>query len=200
MSFERSILTIMAKQPVAGRVKTRLAAGLGAGRATGFFRTMLTAQIRRLGRDPRWSVVLAVSPDSALCANCWPRGLKLHTQGRGDVGRRMQHIFDSQPHADVVIIGADIPDIRRRHIARAFALLKNHDAVFGPADDGGFWLVGRRAGIGTDMFRDVRWSSPHALSDSLKNLESLKTGFLESLSDIDNIDDYRRWNRSRNSR
>ncbi|PLX44655.1 MAG: hypothetical protein C0605_02160 [Hyphomicrobiales bacterium] len=198
MRRARRILTIMAKQPVAGAVKTRLAAGLGAARATGFYRAALAAELRRLGGDERWRTVLAVSPDRAAEARCWPGCNKVTTQGRGDVGQRMQHIFDQNPNADLVIIGSDIPGIRPGHIARAFAQLGRHDAVFGPAGDGGFWLVGRRAGLRAALFSDVRWSGPHALADTLRNLESLKTGFLDSLDDIDDIEDYRAWRRSGN--
>lgn len=200
MNCERRILTIMAKQPVAGRVKTRLAQDLGTGRAIGFFRSALAAQMRRLGQDARWTPVLAVNPDKAVSARCWPDGANVQPQGPGDVGQRMQHIFDQHPRADILITGSDIPDIRRHHIARAFALLQRHDAVFGPAEDGGFWLVGRRSGVRVRMFSGVRWSSPYALSDTLKNLESLKTGFLESLNDIDDIEDFRRWQGSGRAR
>ncbi len=197
MSQVENILVIMAKEPVAGRVKSRLASGVGFGRATGFFRNTLAAQIRRVGQDPRWHTVLSVNPDLAVHARCWPCGLQLQPQGRGDIGQRMQHIFNHQPHANVVIVGADIPDIRRRHITQAFALLKSHDAVFGPADDGGYWLVGRCARTRQQFFENVRWSGPHALSDTMRNLDSLKTGFLESLNDIDDADDFRLWNRTR---
>lgn len=186
----------MAKEPVAGRVKTRLAKGIGTGRATGFFRNALAAKIRRLGKDPRWQTVLAVSPDRSLYSRCWPEGLALITQGSGNLGERMQYLFDQLPNTNAVIVGADIPDIKRQHIAEAFALLRVHDAVIGPADDGGYWLVGRRAGIRQRMFDRVRWSSPLALSDTLRNLESLKTGFLESLNDIDDAEDYKRWMRA----
>lgn len=195
MSARRNCLVIMVKKPVAGRVKTRLAANLGVGRATGVFRTMLAAQARRLGPCARWQTVLAVSPDSAVGDPALPRGLAHMPQGAGDLAERMQRMFDARPQQNVLIIGADIPGITAQHIAEGFALLKRHDAVFGPAEDGGYWLVGRRAGVRRRFFDHVRWSSAYALADTLRNLESLKTGFLESLNDIDDIDDFRRWQR-----
>jgi hypothetical protein len=86
----------------------------------------------------------------------------------------------------VVIIGCDIPGIRREHIASAFRLLGSNDAVFGPALDGGYWLVGlrRRPGV-LRSFAGVRWSTPHALSDTLANLAGRSVAFIAALSDVD---------------
>jgi glycosyltransferase A (GT-A) superfamily protein (DUF2064 family) len=86
----------------------------------------------------------------------------------------------------MVIIGTDIPGITPAHIAQAFRLLGRHDAVFGPADDGGYWLVGlkRRPRL-PHPFTSVRWSSPHALADTLANLEGTTVAFVATLSDVD---------------
>ena len=72
----------------------------------------------------------------------------------------------------MVIIGSDIPNIERADIANAFHQLGRHDAVFGPAPDGGYWLVGQsRRRTVLQMFDNVRWSSEHALADTMANLE-----------------------------
>jgi glycosyltransferase A (GT-A) superfamily protein (DUF2064 family) len=68
------------------------------------------------------------------------------------------------------LIGADIPGIKPAHIALAFRRLASHDAVFGPAADGGYWLVGFRNPPPGGVFGNVRWSGPHALADTLANL------------------------------
>jgi glycosyltransferase A (GT-A) superfamily protein (DUF2064 family) len=96
----------------------------------------------------------------------------------------------------VIIIGSDIPGISRAHIAAAFAQLGRRDAVFGPADDGGYWLVGlRRRPRITAIFENVRWSSDDALADTLRNVTQAGLTFatLETLTDIDTSDDYARW-------
>ena len=74
----------------------------------------------------------------------------------------MQRVFDHMPNGPVIIIGSDIPNIRTRDIAQGFQALGQHDAVIGPAPDGGYWLVGqsRRPKV-LAMFSNVRWSGPH---------------------------------------
>jgi len=191
-------LVIMAKAPRAGDVKTRLGKGIGVSAATGFYRSALARQLRKLAHDARWQSWLAVSPDRALGGACWPPGIARFSQGSGDLGQRMQRVFDILPPGPAVIIGTDIPDIRPAHISKAFHSLGASDAVFGPADDGGYWLVGlKRFPKVLNIFEDIRWSSPQTLSDTLRNLENQKVRFLESLNDIDTTDDYRRWRRQK---
>ena len=89
----------------------------------------------------------------------------------------------------------DIPDLRPHHVEGAFRLLGRHDAVFGPAADGGYWLVGLRRGpCLPGLFTGVRWSSQHALADTLANLAPGRTSaLLETLDDIDDGAALRRW-------
>ncbi len=98
------------------------------------------------------------------------------------------------PPGPVVIIGTDVPGVTPRHIDRAFAALGSHDVVFGPSPDGGYWLVGvkRRPRV-PDLFAGVRWSSEHALADTLRNCKGLKVGFVEALEDVDDGRSYARW-------
>ncbi len=174
------------KTPVAGAVKTRLAREIGIAQATRFARHAVSALLGRVGADPRWQTILAVAPDGGVASRCWPRRLSRMPQGRGDLGARMQRIFDVLPPGPVLIVGTDVPGITRRHIAQAFRLLGGHDAVLGPAADGGYWLVGlRRRPHTLQIFADVRWSSPHALADTLSNLEGCSVAFAARLSDVD---------------
>lgn len=99
----------------------------------------------------------------------------------------MARALRSSPRAPVCVIGADIPCVTRTHIARAFTLLGRNDAVFGPAEDGGFWLVGLKRGAMAhrDMFGAARWSTEHALADSVAALARWRTGFADTLADVD---------------
>jgi glycosyltransferase A (GT-A) superfamily protein (DUF2064 family) len=99
------------------------------------------------------------------------------------------------PPGPVVIVGSDIPEIERDHVAAAFRALGEHDAVFGPARDGGYWLVGlrRRPSRAHPFGRGVRWSSAHALADTLACLGGRRHCLLERLSDIDTAADYSAW-------
>lgn len=188
----------MAKSPEAGQVKRRLGASLGAVAACNVYRSCLAHTLRRLTIGPRWHTVLAITPDADLAEPHWLRlaptkSLARLGQGRGDLGRRIQRLFARLPPGPAVIIGSDIPGIRASHIAQAFRLLGAHDAVLGPAQDGGFWLVGlRRSPRLLAPFRSVRWSGPHALADTLANLKGHRVALAATLSDIDTEEDYRR--------
>jgi rSAM/selenodomain-associated transferase 1 len=175
----------MMKEPQLGRVKTRLGQDIGAVDATWWFRHQTRRLLREM-RDPRWQIALAVSPDiAAQTTRCLPADLPRWPQGRGDLGDRMRRMLTIAPKGRNCLIGADIPNVTRAHIARAFCRLGNHDAVFGPATDGGFWLVGLRQPIAPRTFSAVRWSTPHALSDTISTLPSSRVAFVDSLSDVD---------------
>ena len=172
----------MAKLPVAGGVKTRLAREIGVARATGFARHAAAALLQRVGFDRRWQTILAVAPDYGVHSRAWPRGLARLPQGGGDLGARMQRIFDRGPAGPMLIVGTDVPGIEPAHIAEAFRLLGRHDAVFGPADRRRL-LAGRPAAASAraaSLCR-VRWSSPHALADTLANLKGRAVAFVATL-------------------
>ncbi|MBI1262622.1 MAG: DUF2064 domain-containing protein [Rhizobiales bacterium] len=187
----------MSKAPLLGQVKTRLAKGIGAAEATRFFRTTSQTMLRRMARDPRWQLLLALSPDRAVHdQGIWPAGIPRIAQGGGDLGARMGRLMRDLPPGPVVMIGGDIPAIQPHHIASAFKALGRADVVFGPAEDGGYWLVGlKRLPRVPDIFADVRWSSPHALADTLANVKraGLRHEMLQTLPDIDTAEDYWRW-------
>ena len=188
-------LVIFLKEPRPGRVKTRLARELGAVGAAWWFRHQSARVVRRLSRDRRWRTVLAVTPDrEGLTSRVWPQGAGRWPQGRGDLGARMARAFAAMPPGPVVIVGADIPDLRPTHVAEGFRLLGRHEAVVGPAADGGYWMVGLRRGgraAPAGLFRGVRWSSPHALGDTLRTLAPLSVGYGPTLADVDEARDLR---------
>jgi rSAM/selenodomain-associated transferase 1 len=190
-------LIVMAKSPVAGRVKRRLAAEIGSTPAIGFYRACLSHTLRRLGSDPRWRSYVAISPDTDTRLALWqrfnPSRAARLTQGGGDLGERMQRLFSAMPPGPVIIVGSDIPAISANEIAKAFRLLGKADAVFGPAGDGGFWLVGlKRTPRVLSPFASVRWSSDKALADTLRTLEGTKVAFVATLDDVDGAGAYRR--------
>jgi rSAM/selenodomain-associated transferase 1 len=183
----------MAKEPRSGTVKTRLARDIGSAAAVRFSRKMTTSLLRRLRAPRRWQTVIAISPDRAAGSSAWPGGYARVPQGSGDLGVRMQRIFARMPPGPVVIVGTDIPEVRARHIADAFALLGSHDAVFGPARDGGYWLVGLRRSPRTQrIYSHVRWSGPETLADTLTNLEGSAVAMIDRLDDVDDGESYRR--------
>jgi rSAM/selenodomain-associated transferase 1 len=185
----------MVKEPRPGRVKTRLARGIGAVAAAHWFRRQATGLIRRLSRDPRWEVIVLVSPDrDGLASRVWPCGPRRMAQGRGDLGARMARALQGAPPGPVVLIGGDIPGVTPAHVARAFKALGRSEAVFGPADDGGFWLVGlARSGRAAPraLFKDCRWSTADALADAEASAAPLRIARVDTMRDVDTADDLR---------
>ena len=190
----RPRLVVMVKEPRPGRVKTRLGAEIGMVPAAWWFRRQVRALLRRV-QDPRWELVLAVSPDrEGMTSRIWPGHLPRLPQGRGDLGDRMGRLFRSLPPGPVCVIGADVPGVGRVQIARAFAALAGQDAVFGPAPDGGYWLVGmsRIGAVPAGLFADVRWSSEYALADTLRAFDPGRVAFADTLRDVDTAADLAR--------
>lgn len=189
--MRRQTLIVMLKEPRLGRVKTRLGRGIGAVPATWWFRH----QVKRLLReviDARWQVVLAVSPDiQGLNSRIWPNHFPRIPQGSGDLGARMARLLQLPTKGPVVLIGGDIPSIQRHHIADAFVNLGSNKTVFGPAPDGGFWLVGlkRTSPAPRGMFQNVRWSTKHALADTLANMPDETPAMTAMLRDVDTAED-----------
>ena len=191
----RGHLVLFVRMPELGRGKRRLAQAIGDVATVRFERLMIALLLRRLAKDRRWRVRIAVTPDTARRrARHWRRGVEVRGQGGGDLGVRMRRALAACPAGPVVLVGGDIPALAARHIAAAFRLLGGRDLVFGPAEDGGFWLVGaRRSPRLPPLFGHVRWSSPFALADTLAGLEKRVTvGFVERLEDVDDGEAYRR--------
>ncbi len=187
----RKTLVVMVKEPHPGRVKTRLGADLGMVAAAWWFRHQVHRLLRSL-EDPRWELVLAVSPDAeGLASRVWPAHLPRIAQGRGDLGARMGRLLRGLPPGPVCIIGADIPDVTSARVASAFKALGRAEAVFGPSEDGGYWLIGMRrsAAVPVGIFADVRWSSAHALRDTERSLAGLRIAHVDRLRDVDTVGD-----------
>lgn len=187
--MRRPTLIVMVKEPVAGRVKTRLGAEIGMTEAAWWFRHHARSLIRRL-RDPRWRIVLLVAPDvMGMRSRFWPGDLKRIPQGRGDIGVRMSRAL-GRVSGPAVLIGADIPGVTRHHIAAAFAALGSAKCVIGPAADGGFWLIGLRhtRPRPPHLFQGVRWSHGETLGDALPTLPK-PVAFVDTLQDVDTAAD-----------
>ncbi|MFP3920722.1 MAG: TIGR04282 family arsenosugar biosynthesis glycosyltransferase [Dichotomicrobium sp.] len=191
---ERATACLMVKAPRPGRVKTRLAREIGEMAAVRFHRHNTATIIRRLRDDARWRLVLAVTPDSARWARWWPGDLPRIGQGGGDLGARMAHVFAQAGPGPALIVGSDIPGVTAARTGAALKALRGHDAVIGPAPDGGYWLIGLRQGVmPCGLFDSVRWSGKHARADTLANLAArgLSVAFAGELSDVDDAAGYR---------
>ena len=154
-------LVLFARQPLLGKTKGRLAADIGASAAHKFYRNTLHETSWYLGRDCRWKTWLTATPDNSATNKClWPipANITLFGQGKGNIGTRMSRVFNTLPAGPIVIIGSDIPEIQKSDIQTAFKALGHNNFVFGPAIDGGYWLIGinRVTTLPMDLFKNVR--------------------------------------------
>ena len=191
----RRHLVLFVRAPSLGGGKRRLAREIGDVATVRFERLMIALLLRRLAHDRRWRLRIAVTPDKARHhARHWRRGIEAVGQGGGDLGVRMRRALADCPPGPVVLVGGDIPALAAGHVAAAFRLLGSHDLVFGPAEDGGFWLFGARHPRHLPpLFEQVRWSGPHALADTLAGLpQRVSVGFAGRLEDVDDGEAYRR--------
>jgi glycosyltransferase A (GT-A) superfamily protein (DUF2064 family) len=145
--------------------------------------------------DPRWRLVVRMAGGHRAMPD-WPVGVSVEPQGRGDLGLKLQRALRGHSSAEVAVIGTDAPDMTRALIAEAFSLARRRGVAFGPATDGGFWLLalsGRRART-VRLDRDIRWSHPSTLADTQAALDG-KAGHVATLSDIDDLSDLLAWRR-----
>ena len=187
----RQHLVLFARQPRYGVGKRRLAADVGNLEALRFARGSLDRLRRTLGSDPRWTLWLAVSPDRPTG---WAAPARVIAQGGGDLGDRLSRVVHALPPGPVVILGADTPTVTRQDVAEAFAALGSHDAVFGPARDGGYWLIGLRRRPRQHLpFAGVRWSTVHALADTMAAMGGRAVALLRLQEDVDDGPSLRRY-------
>ncbi len=179
----RPQLYIFAKAPAMGKAKTRLAADIGKAHAHRLYRTMLSKVIRRV-QDPRWDTVLMATPARAIGNVREWDGLIQMPQASGSLSPRLLAAFAHKGPS--LVIGTDCPQVTRTDIAEGFKALKTHAAVFGPADDGGFWLMGMRGPVKPSVFENVRWSHAETLSDVEANIEG-SVHHLRTLIDVDDL-------------
>ena len=189
-------LIVFVRAPMIGAVKRRLASGIGPLAAHRFYVATTRRLLGRVSGDPRWKTWLAVTPDDyARRGRFWPGQVERLPQGTGDLAARMAGAL-GRFGGPTVVVGSDIPDLAARHVAAAFVALGRADIVFGPAGDGGYWLVGTRSpAVVPGLFRGVRWSGPHALADTLSNAANRRVALLEPLDDVDEPADYDRLRR-----
>lgn len=190
---------VFAKEPVAGRVKTRLARTLGEGRATLLYSAFLRDLAAGLGpaHEPL-RAVRSVATHEALPGPVLSEtftGWTFMPQGEGDLGARLARVsgraFD-EGASRVVIVGSDAPALSADDVVGAFTRLLHSRVVFAPSPDGGYALVGLSTPTLTEAFRSpIRWSTPHALGDSVEAFAALgaKAELLPGIADVDEEED-----------
>lgn len=190
--MDKPIVFIFARAPRYGAVKTRLARDIGTADALSFYRNTLHGVTRRLDSSGRFDVVLAVTPDRAASdTGYWPAGVARVAQGRGDLGLRMVRVLKFAGPRPAIVVGSDIPDANVTLIQDATRALGKKRFVLGPTQDGGYWLIGARhpARLPRRQLDGVRWSTCHALADTVAKLQDVSL-LPQTLMDVDDGCDY----------
>lgn len=195
-SIEREeCLIVFVKVPVEGDVKTRLANAIGPGAAVLLYRSFVRDIIEKV-RQARFPTFVFFSPaDASRAVADWlGTDLTYYPQEGEDLGERMLSAFRMvfPPFSRAVLIGGDCPDLPLALIEEAFARLENHDAVVGPATDGGYYLIGfSTPDFPEAPFRDIDWSTPGVFKSTMAILGSHGVGVhvLPPWSDVDEYDD-----------
>ncbi len=190
-------LCVFARTPELGQVKQRLAATLGQAGALAAHEELLRNTLdRTLGagdyRVEVWLTNLAVALPDWLHSDRF----SLREQGSGDLGQRMLAAIEAllEVSERCVLIGSDCPGIDGAYVARAFDALSESDAVFGPAEDGGYGLVGLTRPI-PQIFAESSWGDSRVLQRALARAAAagITVTLLPELYDVDELADWQRF-------
>ena len=207
MEKERSLLIVFLRYPEVGRVKTRMAVGLGAEKACAIYgelvrRTLVAvAEASAVNRLQVW--LYFDPPERGLELREWLdihqllNSFELISQPVGDLGSRLEYAFSqafTAGFARVCVIGTDCPALTSAHLQAAFAALTHSEVVIGPATDGGYYLLGQRRFLPA-LFREIPWSSPHTFGATYRAAAEagISIEIMPALDDIDTAEDWQRW-------
>lgn len=193
--MKTNALIIFARNPQLGKVKTRLAKTIGDEKALEvysdlLFHTMTETQYLECDK-------FVFYDENIETKDLWSEKIyEKQMQFGKDLGAKMQNAFQTLfdlGYQNCIIIGSDLFDLEANHINEAFNKLEVNDVVIGPAEDGGYYLLGLKKVI-SSIFKNKNWGTSTVLSSTLKDLENYKIEYTESLNDIDTFEDLKKSN------
>lgn len=184
-----ALVIVFVKNIKLGTVKTRLAKTIGDYGAFEVYSELVKVTEKatsELNIDTR------IYFSNAVVNSQWPNTYKAVQHGI-DLGERMLNAFKKgfeDGYKRIVLIGSDLPDINAAHMENGIAALNENEVVFGPAEDGGYYLIGLSQ-LDASIFTNKPWSQSNLLEVTLKELQDkkAKVGILETLNDIDTYED-----------
>ena len=192
--MKKEVVLVFQRNEVLGKVKTRLAAGVGEEQAMEIYRYLLNKTYLALKEI---TVPVTTYFSEFIPENPIHSAENKQVQVGGDLGERMRNAFVAHLESGmekVVLIGTDCPSLEGIHLVQAFEALEHSDLVLGPARDGGYYLIGmkRRADF---LFEGITWSSELVLSQTLILAveQGLRSSLLPILEDIDSLEDWERY-------
>jgi len=188
--MSRNLILIFTRNPKIGQCKRRLAEKVGDVNALSVYKILLGYTVK-VTDDLNCDKAVYYTPKITKNDIWGDDNYQKFRQKGADLGLRMMHAFENSFQAGyekVIIIGSDIIDLKPQHINQAFNALDNNDVVIGPAEDGGYYLLGMKK-MRTSIFLNKDWGTSSVRKDTLSDLLSLQVVLLEMLNDIDVYDD-----------
>ena len=188
--MKSNLLLIFTRNPELGKCKTRLAAKVGDVAALSIYKFLLD-------RTVSFTKDLNVSKEVYYSESIWENDIwdsKIFTkklQTGSDLGQKMSNAFEegfNSGFKKIIIIGSDMYDLSQKELEDAFSKLENHDFVVGPAEDGGYYLLGMTS-LKKELFQKKSWGTHTVLSDTLKDLSNENFCLLQEKNDVDHYED-----------
>jgi rSAM/selenodomain-associated transferase 1 len=194
---ERGCVCVFAKPPRPGEAKTRLTPELGDAGAAALARAFFVDTWETVSRLS-WAEAVLATTDVADSEWSFLDRARVWPQGDGSLGHRLARVLQRALHQFpfAIAVGTDSPGLPTALLEAAAVALRESDAVLGPSDDGGFYLIGLRR-CPVDLLTDLPWSAPDTFASTLRRLHSrgLDTTVLQPRFDVDRPDDLRRLRR-----
>ncbi len=190
--MSKELLIVFVKNIKLGKVKTRLASKVGNQVAFIIYKELVKIT-ENATKNIKIDQIIYFS--DVIIENKW-EGVSKAVQEGVNLGERMKNAFQDgfkKGYEKIILIGSDLPDISKNIITQGFDKLSTHNTIFGPAEDGGYYLIGLSK-MDETIFQNKPWSKPELLKDTLLELKTkhLKVGLLETLNDIDTFEDLKK--------
>lgn len=184
-------LVLFARFPVAGACKTRLIPAVGAAGAADIHRHLTQRTVGVLRQSGQQVILAYTGAEKRDFAEWLGDDIAYVRQAEGDLTDKLLACLNPAP---VLFFGADTPDLTADIVHKAIAALHTHDVVLGPAEDGGYYLIGMRRAL-PELLTDMPWSTDQVMPETLRRLSQLgiEPVILETLSDCDRPEDLARW-------
>ena len=186
----KNLIITFTRNPELGKVKTRLAKTIGETSALAIYIKLLEhteSVLRNIDSDKAVYYSVKIRENDLWDSNRYQK----HQQFGDDLGIRMQNAFKAGFDAGynkIVIVGSDLHDLQPKHITQAFEVLDTNDVTIGPAEDGGYYLLGMKT-LHKDVFENKNWGTETVFDDTIKNLKNESVFLLEQLNDVDTYED-----------
>lgn len=188
--MSKNLLLIFTRNPELGKVKTRLAKTIGAEKALAIYKFLLahTKKVtENIACDKAVYYSVKVREDDLWNGEIYQKKQQLGE----DLGIRMQNAFQdafANGYEKVLIVGSDLIDLSEEIIEKGFLQLASNDVVMGPAEDGGYYLLGMKS-VHPNVFKNKNWGTSSVREETLNDLKDKKVHLLNELNDADVLDD-----------